>query len=241
MITADFSRLPVKPGIKILDVGCGEGRHTAAAYRFPEVTVVGTDLDIPSLSATRERLELHDRMGEHGGGVWGLSASNIFNLPFADNSFDLVICSEVLEHIPEDKSAMAEIVRVVKPGCDLVVSVPRYYPERICWALSDAYFNVNQGHVRIYRKKQLVGRLENLGVKHYARHFAHSLHSPYWWLKCLVGPERRDAALVNLYHRFLAWDIMRQPKLTRCLSRLLNPLLGKSLVLYFKKAAGGTR
>lgn len=235
MITADFSRLNPEPGFKILDIGCGEGRHAAAAYRFKDVTVIGADLDFSSLMEAKRRLAFHDRLGEHGGGAWGLSVTDITRLPFADDSFDLVICSEVLEHIPGDAAAMRELVRVVKPGRDLVVSVPRYYPERICWALSDEYYNANQGHVRIYRKKQLVNRLERLGVRHYARHFAHSLHSPYWWLKCLVGPNRDDSGPVNLYHRFLAWDIMQRPKITRFTSRLLNPVLGKSLVLYFKK------
>ncbi|HUV76725.1 MAG TPA: SAM-dependent methyltransferase, partial [Desulfobacterales bacterium] len=64
---------------------------------------------------------------------------------------------------------------------------------------------------------------------------AHSLHTPYWWLKCLVGPEREDCRLVNLYHRFLVWDIMRHPWITRFLDRLLNPVMGKSLVVYLTK------
>lgn len=235
MVTADFSRLRIKPGSLILDIGCGEGRHTCAAYRLKGVTVVGADLNFDSLKGARQRLQFHDQLGEHGGGTWGLLQTDITRLPFRDGCFDLVICSEVLEHIPEDSLAMREIIRVVKPGHDLVVSVPRYYPERICWALSDEYFNVNQGHVRIYKKEELVRRLEGLGVRQYAQHFAHSLHSPYWWLKCLVGPTRTDSRLVNLYHRFLTWDIMKRPKVTRFSSRLLNPVLGKSLVLYFKK------
>ncbi|MEW6076365.1 MAG: class I SAM-dependent methyltransferase [Thermodesulfobacteriota bacterium] len=237
MVTADFSRLRVKPGSKILDIGCGEGRHVCAAYRLKNVTVVGADLNFNSLQEARKRLQFHDQLGEHGGGAWGLLQTDITRLPFPDGYFDLVICSEVLEHIPQDEAAMREIIRVVKPGRDLVVSVPRYFPERICWALSDEYFNVNQGHVRIYRQGQLIRRLESLGVKPYARHFAHSLHSPYWWLKCLVGPTRTDSLPVNLYHRFLTWDIMKRPKITRAASRLLNPVLGKSLVLYFKKPA----
>ena len=130
---------------------------------------------------------------------------------------------------------MAEIIRVLKPGHELVVSVPRLFPEKICWMLSDEYFNANQGHVRIYRKKVIVAKLEKHGVSHWATHFAHSLHAPYWWLKCLVGPTREDSRSVNLYKRFLTWDIMEKPALTRWLDRLLNPVLGKSLVLYFKK------
>jgi hypothetical protein len=127
------------------------------------------------------------------------------------------------------------LVRVLKPGGHLVVSVPRYFPERICWALSREYHQANQGHVRIYRKKALIGMIAHTGLTLYRVHHAHSLHAPYWWLKCLVGPTRSDSTAVNLYHRFLTWDILHHPRLTRQLDRLLNPILGKSLVLYFRK------
>jgi len=180
-------------------------------------------------------LRNHDSLGEHGGGKWIISVADITSLPFQDNYFDLVICSEVLEHIPDDQSAMKEIVRILKPGKTLVVSVPRYFPERICWALSDEYYNANQGHVRIYKKNKLVRSLENKGLRNWSAHFAHSLHAPYWWLKCLVGPTRGDSSIVNLYHRFLTWDIMKKPAVTRFLEKLLNPVAGKSLVLYFTK------
>jgi hypothetical protein len=69
----------------------------------------------------------------------------------------------------------------------------------------------------------------------WARHFAHSLHAPFWWLKCLVGPDRTDSSAVDLYHRFLTWDMMKKPRVTGLIDKLLNPLMGKSLVLYFRK------
>ena len=235
MITVDFKRLVVHPGFKILDIGCGNGRHTAAAYALDRAFAVGADLNFTDVAAAAERLAFHDRLGAHGGGRWALSTADIRCLPFKTGAFDLVICSEVLEHIPDDGTAMAEIIRVLKPGHNLVVSVPRFYPEKICWLLSDDYYNANQGHVRIYRKKPLVKRLCNRGVSYCGTHFAHSLHAPYWWLKCLVGPTRTDSRSVNLYNRFLTWDIMQKPLLTRWLDRLLNPVLGKSLVLYFVK------
>ena len=127
-----------------------------------------------------------------------------------------------------------EAIRVLRPGKDLVVSVPRYLPECICWALSENYHRTNNGHIRIYKKKELTSLLEGAGVREWAVHFAHSLHTPYWWLKCLVGPNRDDSAPVNLYHRFLVWDMMKQPWITRMLDRLLNPMIGKSLVIYLK-------
>jgi ubiquinone/menaquinone biosynthesis C-methylase UbiE len=235
VITVDFRRLVIRPGFKILDIGCGSGRHTAAAYELDRTLAVGADLNYSDVAKAGERLRFHDSLGAHGGGRWALSTADICNLPFKTNAFDLVICSEVLEHIPADGKAMAEIIRVLKPGHDLVVSVPRFFPEKICWLLSDEYFNANQGHVRIYRQKSLVTRLGRFGVTPWAAHFAHSIHAPYWWLKCLVGPTREDSRSVNLYNRFLTWDIMQKPPLTRWLDRLLNPLLGKSLVLYFVK------
>ena len=235
MITVDFSKLKIKPGFRILDMGCGNGRHVSAAYQFKDVTVVGADLCFDDLKKAEERLDYHDELGAHGGGNWGLLTANILDLPFPDDSFDLVICSEVMEHIPDHESAIKELIRVLKPDNHLVISVPRYFPEKICWMLSDDYFNANQGHVRIYRKKQLIEMAKNAGVRHWGTSLAHSLHAPYWWLKCFVGPTREDSFAVNLYHRFLTWDIMEKPALTRHMDYFLNPILAKSLVLYFHK------
>lgn len=238
MITVDFNRLNIKAGCRILDIGCGSGRHTSAAYGFKQTVTVGADLSHKALIEARDRLRFHDQLGENGGGIWGLTKADAGALPFKDGFFDLAICSEVLEHIPEDHEAVNEIIRVLKPGHNLVVSVPRFLPERICWALSSEYRNSNNGHIRIYRKKKLIALMENCGLKRWALHYAHGWHTPYWWLKCLVGPEREDAPLVNIYHRFLSWDIMKKPKPVRRVERLINPLLGKSLVVYFRKEKG---
>jgi SAM-dependent methyltransferase len=237
VITVDFERTGLRRGHQLLDIGCGNGRHTAAAYDREGITAVGVDRNREDLNAARGRLAFHERLRAHDGGVWALAAADARSLPFGDRIFDTVVCSEVLEHIPDHDRAMQEIVRVLKPGGGLVVSVPRWWPEKICWALSRDYHQANQGHVRIYRIRPLIRMLEANGVVFSQRHWAHSLHSPYWWLKCLLGPTRTDAPLVNLYHRFLTWDIMQQPPLTRGLDRLLNPVLGKSLVLYFRKPA----
>jgi SAM-dependent methyltransferase len=178
------------------------------------------------------RLRLHDQWGLHVGGTWSLLQGNALHLPFGSGVFDAVICSEVLEHIPDDHGVLQEIRRVMKPGTLLAISVPRYFPERICWALSPAYRQSPGGHIRIYRKRELLKRLAQAGFTVRGQGYAHSLHTPYWWLKCLVGPDKTDSPAVRLFHRFLMWDMVQQPAFSRFLDRLLNPVLGKSLILY---------
>ncbi|RLB75447.1 MAG: SAM-dependent methyltransferase, partial [Deltaproteobacteria bacterium] len=59
--------------------------------------------------------------------------------------------------------------------------------------------------------------------------------TPYWWLKCLVGADNGRTRLVDLYHNLLVWDIMKKPRITRLLDSLLTPVMGKSIVMYFRK------
>jgi SAM-dependent methyltransferase len=235
MISIDFKKLSIKSGYHVLDIGCGSGRHTCAFAKIRDISVIGADINFNDAVETKKRLMLQEYL-ERKGAHWRTIVADINQLPFPNNYFDIVICSEILEHIPDHQAAAAEVTRVLKPGKHLVVSVPRFFPERICWALSEGYHEVNNGHLRIYKKKDLIELLEKNGLKNWTFHYAHSLHTPYWWLKCLVGPTRNDSPLVNLYHSFLTWDIMKHPWITRFLDFLLNPLLGKSLVLYLRKA-----
>jgi SAM-dependent methyltransferase len=163
------------------------------------------------------------------------AAGDATAMPFADASFDLVIAAEVLEHIPADADAFAEIARVLKPGGVAAVTVPAWLPERICWLLSDDYHNTPGGHVRIFTRYELHTKLARAGLIENGHHHAHGLHSPYWWLKCAVGVHDDDHPLASAYHRLLVWDIMRSPAVTRLADKALNPVIGKSLVVYATK------
>ena len=158
-------------------------------------------------------------------------------LPFEDGTFDRIVVSEVLEHVPDDAGAIAEIRRVLRPGGTLAATVPRWFPERVCWLLSEDYHTNPGGHVRIYRASELRDRLRAAGFTITGTHHAHALHAPYWWLKCAVGVRDDDHPLARLYHRLLLWDITSRPRLTRGAERALNPLLGKSVVFYGAHAA----
>ena len=63
----------------------------------------------------------------------------------------------------------------------------------------------------------------------------HALHSPYWWLRCAVGPTNDTNKAVVAYRKLLEWDITEAPVATRTADRVLNPVLGKSLVVYARK------
>ncbi len=235
MLTVEFSRFPVAPGARVLDMGCGGGRHAFALYRRG-ADVVALDMDAAELKDVAGMFAAMREAGEVPEGARAAAVrGNAYCLPFADESFDRIVAAEVLEHLPEDERAMAELARVLKPGGTLAVTVPRYGPEKLCWALSDAYHEVEGGHVRIYRGDVLRERLTAAGLEPVDGHHAHGLHAPYWWLKCAVGVDDGDNPLVRAYHRLLVWDMMKAPSLTRVADRLLNPVIGKSLVVYLRK------
>jgi SAM-dependent methyltransferase len=238
MLTVDFDLLPVLTGLRVLDLGCGGGRHAFEAGRRG-ASVVALDTDGAELAqvgavaaAMAEAGELPDEASV------AMASGDATAMPFPDGSFDVVIAAEVLEHIPGDQDAMNEIARVLRPGGVAAVTVPAWLPERICWLLSDDYHNVPGGHLRIFTRPELETKLRRAGLHVGPHHHAHALHSPYWWLKCAVGVHDDDHPLADAYHRLLVWDIMSKPAVTRVADRALNPLIGKSLVVYAIRPPG---
>ncbi len=237
MLTVDFGRLAIKHTDRVLDLGCGAGRHAFETLRRG-ASVVALDTDRTELAKVAAMFAAMAQAGEVPAGAHGTVATgDATRMPFPDASFDKVIAAEVLEHIPADQQALNEIFRVLRPGGVAAVTVPAWLPERICWRLSDEYHNVPGGHVRIFTRRELEAKLARSGLLVGGHHHAHALHSPYWWLKCAVGVGNDGHRLASAYHRLLVWDIMRRPAITRLADQALNPVIGKSLVVYADKHA----
>ena len=254
MLTVDYERLGAQRGDRVLDLGCGAGRHAFESARRGCVTVA-SDRDHAELRTVAAMFAaMAQEAGtdaSHGDGDSAHQASDRSSpasthavladataLPYPNGAFDRIIAAEVLEHIDDDEAAIAELARVLRPGGTIAVTVPAKAAERVCWALSSDYHApaVPGGHVRIYSSDELRAKLSAAGLSVSDSHGAHGLHTPYWWLRCVVGPQDDDHWLVTAYHRLLVWDITEAPKLTRTLDRFLNLVLPKSLVLYAYKA-----
>jgi SAM-dependent methyltransferase len=110
--------LPLRDGIRVLDVGCGSGWF-AKACAETGATVWASDLSRRGVRGARDRYP--------AAGLF--QVGDVYHMAFADSSFDIVLLSEVLEHLEDIDRALAEVVRVLRPGGQLLASVP--YRENI--------------------------------------------------------------------------------------------------------------
>jgi SAM-dependent methyltransferase len=237
LLTIRFDQLGLQAGDLVLDAGAGFGRHAFEIARRG-ANIVALDYMADEVIATRGTFGAMVEAGEIPEARYvGALQGDATRLPFATGSFDRVITSEVLEHIQDDVAAITELVRVLKPGGTFAATVPTWYPEKINWLLSDEYHAPKSvgGHVRIYSATELKAKLRTAGLEVLGSHHAHALHSPYWWLKCAVGPRDNDNPLVTRYRKLLEWEITKQPKSMALLERGLAPVMGKSFIVYGQK------
>ena len=226
LLTVDLTKLQIVKGQVLLDAGCGEGRHCEGALELG-AKVVGFDLNSTALTQAATRL-----LGKTNGSSF--LKANALTLPFTDESFDRIICSEVMEHVENYKIAITELYRVIKPGGRIAVTIPTEPTELLYLALSTDYFETPGGHIRIFKPRTLALSLQKAGFIDITVGFAHAFHSPYWALRCLVGLSSADQNKWVILFRKLLLEATRSLPAQR-IEKLFNYVFPKSLVLYGRR------
>jgi ubiquinone/menaquinone biosynthesis C-methylase UbiE len=134
IIGAELERLGLPAGAHILDAGCGSGRTLEDLVDYGQVW--GIELNQEAAEVAQER------------GCGEVQVGRLEDLPYDANSFDLITCLDVLEHVPDDRRALTELRRVCKPGGWVVATVPAY---QALWSYHD---DANQ-HYRRYERATL--------------------------------------------------------------------------------------
>ena len=133
-----------KKGIKVLDIGCSSGTLIQQIITKNVVKVYGIDISDNAIELSKNK------------GLKNVRTMDASKLDFDDKKFDIIIASDVLEHINEDLDALKEWKRVLKPNGHMVLFVPA---NKILWSNNDIYSQ----HYRRYEKQQLIDRLVTSG------------------------------------------------------------------------------
>jgi ubiquinone/menaquinone biosynthesis C-methylase UbiE len=233
--TVDMDLLDVRDGHSVLDIGCGEGYLLRkAAHRA--WLALGVDLVEARLRASRDGPPDSCRSGCP---PIELAVADGQRLPFADASFDRIICTETLEHVADARLALRELARVLRPGGRVAVSAPHFLCEAILCRLIRGYVEFPGGHRRMFTPRTLTRALARAGLQPYAGYLRDSLEATYWiLLSLLTRPPRRFDAVLAAVERWRA-RTRAEPysRLYHAADQFGNRLLPKSMVVYALKPA----
>jgi SAM-dependent methyltransferase len=230
----DPALLDIRATDRVIDLGCGTGRHVLELAKSPG-NILGADLSRHDIRIGRFLLEIMRREGDVRARVHWLQTAGE-RLPFVDGAFDRVVCTETLEHVDDDAVLARELVRVLKPGGILAVSVPDEYSEKVFWKLSESYRTHVGGHVRIYNRGDIVRLLRNAGLEPYAVRYRHSLETVYWLSHVAFWSDwGKQGPITAAFRRLLDSQRARQSRIVSALDDIGNRILPKSIVVYSRK------
>lgn len=166
-----------RQGLRILNVGAATGRSTE--FLQPFGTVSSVEYDVPSFRYCRDVLKLD------------IVQASITDLPFESDSFDLVCCFDVIEHVEDDAKGVQELVRVCRPGGIVYLTTPAYMS---LWSDHD---RLNH-HFRRYQMREIAGLFDPTKGRPTRKTYFNSLLFPPIWLARRMQqllPKKKDEAL----------------------------------------------
>ena len=223
------AKLSIRPELlpadgRLLDLGCGDGRHLAEAVRRG-CAAVGVDCDASAIVEARRRSGADTVIADAAA------------LPFRDGAFEAVICTETLEHLPDDAAALAEIARVLAPGGVLLGAVPSHFTELLYWRLSPGYRTAPGGHVRIYRPRALAAKAARAGLYFEDTRYVHFVDSLVWLRYCLTDLMRPHRRAATPYEQAIMLAVAAEAPVASW-RRRLRTALGRSRFIAALDAAG---
>ena len=162
-----YTTLDIKKTQRVLDIGCGIGTMLIAA--------AGIGTDTVGIDISKEGLKKAKRKIKSGSFITG----DVQVLPFKNDTFDAIICKDILEHLPNDDIALSEIYRVLRPKGSVIIYVPHNGVLSFEWFISKIigynYIDSGSGHLRRYKSKEIISLLEKtnfyISKKNYFAHY----------------------------------------------------------------------
>ena len=222
LLAAMIRELEIRPEARTLDVGSGTGANLRLLVELGFERVSGLDRSEEAIRYCGEKA------------LPPVERGDLCDLPFAEADFDLVIATDVLEHVEDEARAVGELRRVLRPGGRLIVTVPAF---QTLWGLQDRVSH----HQRRYRRRELEARLREGGLEvGRSFYFNYLLFAPIWLARRvlrllrieLASENEINTSLVNaVLARIFSWDVRSAPR--------LRPAFGVSILALARRPAQG--
>lgn len=216
----------------VIDVGCGYGGLIGfCAGQGAEVLFV--DRDSERLAATEEKIR------QSPARAYRAILSDCNPIPIEDDTGDLVVCTEVLEHVPDPAVFLAELVRVAKPGAQLLITVPDARAEQLVAATAPPQYFEEPLHIRIFNAEEFENLILGAGLQIESRQFFGSFWSIYLPLSYLTAPPGDEIPVDNPHpitdHWARLWkEVLAHPQ-GEAIRTALNKLLPRTQMIIARK------